>query len=91
EPRLSPLHGQLSGLPPVHLVTGAEDELIQDSRRLHAALLQAGAAHAHLEIPGAGSSVATLGQGPASQQARRFQIAAVREAVGIGRSGVTSA
>ncbi|MGO1504997.1 MAG: alpha/beta hydrolase [Brachybacterium sp.] len=91
EPRLSPLHGQLSGLPPVHLVTGAEDELIQDSRRLHAALTEAGAEHEHLEIPGAGSGVATLGQGPTSQQARRFQIAAVREALGMDHSGVTSA
>ena len=28
QPRLSPVHGDLAGLPPVHLVTGAEDPLV---------------------------------------------------------------
>ena len=91
EPRLSPLRGELSGFPPVHVVTGAQDELVEDSRRLAAALAEAGAAHEHLEIPGAGGSVATNGEGPAAQQARRFQIAAVREALGMDRSGVVRA
>ncbi|MGP9538205.1 alpha/beta hydrolase fold domain-containing protein [Brachybacterium sp. AOP43-C2-M15] len=82
EPRISPLHGELAGLPPVHLVSGARDELVGDSRRLDAALSAAEVPHEYLEIPGVGHQVAIAEDGPASQQARRFQIAAVRSAVG---------
>lgn len=83
EPRLSPLLGGLSALPPVHLVTGSHDELIADARRLDSALTAAGAEHEYLEIPEASHAVAIRGEGPASQRARRFQIAAVRGALGM--------
>src|SRR5699024_2801422 len=33
EPRISPLHGELSGLPPVHLVTGSDGALVEGGRR----------------------------------------------------------
>lgn len=83
DPRLSPLYGALAGLPPVHLVTGARDELIGDSRSLDRVLTDAGVEHEYLEIPEAPHAVAIHGEGPASQRARRFQIAAVRGALGM--------
>ena len=83
DPRLSPLFGDLSSLPPVHLVSGDRGPLLQDSRRLASALAAAGAEHEHLEISGAGDAVGIDGQGPTAQQARRFHIAAVRRAVGL--------
>ncbi len=83
EPRLSPVHGDLSGLPPVHLVAGARDPLVHDGRRLVAALEEAGAEQHVLELPGGGHQVALAAQGPEAQQARRFQIGAVRTALGI--------
>lgn len=85
DPRLSPLRGELSGLPPVHLVVGERDELVEDARGLEAALTAVGAVHEYLEIPGAGDQIAVEGSGPASQQARRFLIEAAREAMGTGR------
>ena len=41
EPRLSPALGDLTGLPPVHLVGGDRDPLVHDGRRLIAALAAA--------------------------------------------------
>lgn len=81
DPRLSPLLGDLTGLPPVHLLTGSEDDLVEDSRGVAAALSAAGAAHDYLEIPGVGHDPAVNGAGPAAQEARRFQIAAVHGAL----------
>ncbi|ATG50277.1 esterase [Brachybacterium vulturis] len=83
EPRLSPLHGELSDLPPVQLVTGSQCVLVEDGRRLDAALTAAGARHRHLEIAGGGDQVAIAGPGPHSQQARRFLIDAARRAMGM--------
>lgn len=83
DPRLSPLFGDLSSLPPVHLVSGGRGPLADDSRRLASAFVEAGAEHEHLEIPGAGDAVGIDGRGPDAQQARRFQISAVRHAVGL--------
>jgi monoterpene epsilon-lactone hydrolase len=42
DPRLSPLHGALVGLPPIELHTGTRELLLGDTRRLHAALEAAG-------------------------------------------------
>lgn len=78
DPRLSPIHGDLSSLPPVHLVVGGEDELLTDSRRLHAGLLEAGTDVQYVEIPGQGHTVAVTGEGPDAQAARRTQIEAAR-------------
>ena len=86
QPRLSPVHGDLAGLPPVHLVTGAADPLVRDGRRLAAALPDAGAAHHGLDLPHGGHQVAVAGEGPQAQQARRFQISAVRAAIGLDES-----
>lgn len=83
EPRLSPLHGELSDLPPVHLVTGSTGELVEDGRGLDAALTAADAQHEHLEISGGGDQVAIDGSGRHSQQARRFLIEAARRAMGM--------
>ena len=83
EPRLSPALGDLTGLPPVHLVGGDRDPLVHDGRRLIAALAEAGAEHEVLELPGSGHQVAVAADGPAAQEARRFQIAAVRAVLGI--------
>lgn len=86
DPRLSPLLGDLSDLPPVHLVSGERDELVEDSRRLAAALAAAGSEHHVLEIPGAGDQIAVQDTGPDAQQARRFLIEAAREAMGTSRA-----
>ncbi|MDN6399333.1 MAG: alpha/beta hydrolase [Brachybacterium sp.] len=83
DPRLSPVHGELSDLPPVHLVTGAMGELVEDGRSLDAALTAADAQHEHLEISGGGDQVAIDGPGRHSQQARRFLIEAARRAMGM--------
>lgn len=83
EPRLSPVHGDLHGLPPVHLVLGGKDSLVHDGRRLVEALDGAGVEHHVLEIPSGGHQVGVAGQGADSQEARRFQIAAARAALGI--------
>ncbi|WP_394216151.1 alpha/beta hydrolase [Brachybacterium vulturis] len=83
DPRLSPLLGELSDLPPAHLVTGSQGVLVEDGRRLDAAFTAAGARHQHLEIAGGGDQVALVGPGPHSQQARRFLIEAARRAMGL--------
>src|SRR5699024_6219932 len=83
EPRLSPVHGELSALPPVHLVTGQHDALLADSRRLDAALTAAGAAHEYLAVHGGGDKLATRADGRATRQSRRFPIAAARTAMGL--------
>jgi monoterpene epsilon-lactone hydrolase len=44
EPLASPINGDLRGLPPVLLQVGMDEILLQDSQRLHAALIQAGVA-----------------------------------------------
>lgn len=83
EARLSPLLGELDGLPPVHLVTGIHDPLVDHSRRLDAALTASGTEHQYLEIPHVGGQVAIRGEGPVAQRARRFQIDAARTAMGF--------
>lgn len=81
-PRLSPLQGELAGLPPVHLVTGGQDrELGGESRELAARLHGAGVPLEEMVLPGEGHLPAISGRGPASQEARRSQIEAVRRAL----------
>lgn len=83
DPRLSPLLGELDELPPVHLVTGARDPLVDHSRRLDAKFTANGVEHEYLEIPHLADRPALQGEGPAAQQARRFQIEAARIAMGF--------
>ncbi|WP_193105062.1 alpha/beta hydrolase [Brachybacterium sp. FME24] len=85
-PRISPLLGDLGSLPPVHLVTGGGDEIVEDSRRLHAGILAAGGASEYVEMPGEGHDVAVFGEGPGAQAARRAQIEAVRLGLGLRAS-----
>ncbi|WP_114853323.1 alpha/beta hydrolase fold domain-containing protein [Brachybacterium sp. YJGR34] len=86
DPRLSPILGDLAALPPVHLVNGSQDVLVEGSRALAAALEAAGTEHEYLEVPDAGHDVAVAGEGPAAQEARRSQIVAIRRATGRDRT-----
>lgn len=90
-PRISPLRGDLGSLPPVHLVTGTEDEVVQDARRLREGIAAGGGTVEYVEIPGAGHSVALTGATADAQSARRTQIAAVRQAVGLDAAPAPSA
>ncbi|MBQ1080430.1 MULTISPECIES: alpha/beta hydrolase [unclassified Nocardiopsis] len=50
EPRLSPLYGPMSGLPPMDLYIGTRDLLLPDTRRLHDRVTEAGGvAELHVE------------------------------------------
>ncbi len=86
--RLSPLRGDLSGLPPVHLVVGASEPLAGDARRLHTAVQVAGGESALEEIASSGDDraadgLAVHGRGAAAQEARRAQIVAIRAVLGL--------
>lgn len=83
DPRLSPLLGDLHGLPPVHLVTGDQDLLLGDSRRLRTGLEEAGVELTYLEQPGGVHLYPFDTQGPAAQFAMREQIAFTRRSLGL--------
>lgn len=82
DPRISPVFGDLSGLAPIHLVAGAQDEIVEDGRRLRRAIEQAGGTVTYTEFPEAGHDFPFHG-GPTAQAAQREQILAVREALGL--------
>lgn len=85
DPRLNPLRGDMTGLPPVHLTAGGSDPLLADSRRL-AEKLQAAGVPLELHEDQRGAHSYPLRQvGPVAQAARRSQITAVRSALGLGR------
>ena len=42
DPRLSPIHADLTGFPPVQIITGTRDLLLSDATRLHMRLLDQG-------------------------------------------------
>ncbi|SFO50526.1 Acetyl esterase/lipase [Geodermatophilus obscurus] len=77
--RLSPLHGDLAGLPPVHITAGTRDILVHDVRLLRRRLQDAGVAVDHLEEPGALHAYPTLRAGPAADRAVAAQAAFLRE------------
>lgn len=52
DPRLSPLSGDLTGLPPMAIFSGTSDILIVDGRRLAERLRASGAAHQYHEYDG---------------------------------------
>jgi len=52
EPLASPINGDLRGLPPVLIQVGTDEILLQDSQRLHAALIQAGVVVELQQYPG---------------------------------------
>lgn len=53
DPRLSPIHGKLAGLPPIELFVGTRDLCIVDSRKLVARAREAGVEIAYREVEGA--------------------------------------
>jgi len=61
DPCVSPLHGDLRGLPPVHIVTGGRDALMPDALRLHHKLQAAGNDGSLLYAPDANHVVGLLG------------------------------
>lgn len=84
DPRISPLLGELDGLPPVHVTIGARDPLAQQGRRLAERITELGG-EVRLEVaPALGHDVARA-EGALGQSALRPQIAAIREALRLRR------
>ena len=83
DPRISPVHGDLQALPPVHLVAGGGDAMRSDGLRLRQRLEEAGTELDYLEAPGQVHNYPITGSGADPQAARRSQIAAVRRALGM--------
>jgi acetyl esterase/lipase len=77
EPLISPLFGDLSGFPPVILLTGTRDRLLSDNVRMHRALRSAGV-EAELHVWEAAGHGGFLGRAP--EDAERF--AEIRRFVG---------
>ncbi len=75
-PLLSPLFGDLHGLPPTYLQSGTRDLLLSSTLRLHRSLLSAGV-HAELHVFDAMPHVAFTGSTPEDEEAlaeaRRFE------------------
>lgn len=82
DPRISPLHGDLENLPPVHLVAGGGDAMLSDGLRLRQQLEVAGVDVEYLEAPGQIHNYPLTESGPLPQAARRSQISAARRALG---------
>jgi acetyl esterase/lipase len=66
--RVSPLHGDLTGLPPLHVFTGTHDILVPDSRTLSERVRAAGGPITYVEAPGMQHVYAIM---PLLAQARR--------------------
>ncbi len=62
DPRLSPIHGEMAGLPPVHLNVGTEDPFLADVRRLRGMLERAAVDVTYIEQLGAGHCYPQLGR-----------------------------
>lgn len=69
EPYISPLFGELTGFPPVILLSGTRDRLLSDNVRMHRALLKAGN-EAELHVWEAAGHGGFLGMAP--EDAERF-------------------
>lgn len=69
DPRVSPVRADLTGLPPVHVITGGRDALLPDALRLHREVLTAGGAGSLLYAPDANHAVGLLG--PVVPEGRR--------------------
>ena len=83
EPYISPLFGDLAGLPPVILLSGTRDRLLSDNVRMHRALRQAGV-EAELHVWEAAGHGGFLGMAPEDAERyaelRRFAEAHLRHA-----------
>lgn len=86
DPRVSPIHGEIAGLPPTLLFCGTRDILLSDARRLVA---RAAAEGVHVEYHEAQGlmHVYPLMVFPESRRAQERIVSFVREAVAGGRSG----
>jgi acetyl esterase/lipase len=86
DPRVSPIHGELGGLPPTLLYCGTRDILLSDARRLVARAAAEGVDVEYHEAPGL-MHVYPLMVFPESRRAQERIVGFVREAVAGGQSG----
>lgn len=82
DPRVSPLHGDLAGLPPVDLWVGDRDVCLPDSRLLRDRLLAAGVEVDYVEQPGA-LHVYPILPVPEGRAARRDLVGRAGERLGL--------
>jgi acetyl esterase/lipase len=73
DPRLSPINGDLHGLPPVHLNVGTRDLLLPDVRRLKYGLEDVGVPVTYIEQEGGVHTYPQMG-GAAAEWAVREQV-----------------
>lgn len=90
DPLISPVHGDLTGLAPIHLTNGAQDDLVEDGRRLARTAQACGVPITVHEEPNAGHDFPFHG-GPTAQAAQREQILAVRKALGLQQHAAPAA
>jgi acetyl esterase/lipase len=86
DPRVSPIHGELGGLPPTLLFCGTRDILLSDARRLAARAAAEGVEVEYHEAPGL-MHVYPLMVFPESRRAQERIVSFVREAIASGQSG----
>ncbi len=84
DPRISPLTGDLTNLPAIHLTAGGEDDLIGDGRALVEKVRAVGGRISVHEEPAAGHDFPFHG-GVLAQKAMRAQMSAVVSALGLRR------
>lgn len=82
DPALSPLHGPLAGLPPIHLHVGTRDLFLPESRRLRDAVRAAGGVVDHLEQEGGVHGYVMAGL-PESEGTYAAQAAWARAVLGL--------
>jgi monoterpene epsilon-lactone hydrolase len=78
DPRVSPLHGELAGLPPITVFTGTRDLVNPDSHRLSQLCTMAGTPCELIEMPGL-PHVYPLMPTPEARAARTRMIELLRE------------
>jgi monoterpene epsilon-lactone hydrolase len=90
DPRVSPLYGDIAGLPPILMFCGTHDILVTDARRLAARAVAEGAAIEYHEAPGL-MHVYPLLFFPESREAQDRIIGYVRDTVGKSQPASGSA
>ena len=84
--RVSPLHGDLAGLPPVHIDVGTRDILVHDVRLLRNRLLDVDVPVDYVEEPGGLHAYPTLRASPAADRAVAAQAAFLRERLEVDQA-----